>query len=181
MRQLAAMMAAVVVVLAGVFVVRAADDELKEGLVASIYDMGEVIEDFPDVPKEKKPTVKRVDKEINVDSTSDNWPGTELGEHIFIRWEGVIKIAKDGKYKFFLESDDGSRLFIDGKQVVDNNGLHGMEEKEGEVELKAGNHEIRVIFFENEGDAGCKLSWSAEGMEKAIVPASALLHKKSAE
>src|SRR5688572_28996510 len=118
--------------------VRAADDDLQAGLVGSVYDMGEVIEDFPDIPKEKKPTLKKVDKEINVDSTTDNWPGTELSEHLFIRWNGTIKVPKDGKYKFFLESDDGSRLFIGGKQVVDNNGLHGMEEKEGEVELKAG-------------------------------------------
>lgn len=161
--------------------VQAADDELQEGLVASIYDIGEVIEDFPDIPKEKKPTLKKVDKTIDVDSTTENWPGTELSEHLFIRWSGTIKIPKDGKYTFYLESDDGSRLFIDGKQLIDNNGLHGMEEKEGEIELKAGNHEIRVDFFENEGEMGCKLKWAAEGIEKAIVPGSALGHKKGDE
>ena len=65
---------------------------------------------------------------------------------------------------------------------MDNGGLHGMEEKESEeIELKAGNHEIRIEMFENEGDAGCRVSWSGEGIEKAVIPASVLFHKKGAE
>ncbi|MFI5379183.1 MAG: PA14 domain-containing protein [Tepidisphaerales bacterium] len=159
----------------------AAEEEMKEGLVAEFYSMDGAVEDFPTIPADKKPTVKRVDKQINVDSTGDNWPGTDLKDHYYIRWTGSIKIAKDGKFKFFTESDDGSRLFIDGKEVVSNGGLHGMEEKEGEVELKAGAHDLKVEFFQNEGEAGCKMSWQAPGGTKEIVPASALSHKKSAE
>ncbi len=160
---------------------KAADDDMKEGLVAEIFAMDQAVEDFPTIPADKKPTLKRVDKQVNVDGTGDNWPGTDIGEHFFIRWTGFIKIAKDGKYKFFTESDDGSRLFIDGKEVVSNGGLHGMEEKEGSVELKAGTYPLKLEFFENEGEAGCKLSWQAPGGEKEIIPASALSHKKSAE
>jgi hypothetical protein len=157
-------------------------EELEPGLVAEIFDVGEAIENFPTIPADKKPAVKRVDKEVNVGSTGDAWPGTALTDHFYIRWTGVIKIPKDGKYRFFTESDDGSRLYIDGKLVVDNGGLHGMEEKESEeIELKAGNHEIRIEMFENEGDAGCKASWSGEGIEKAVIPASVLFHKKGAE
>lgn len=67
------------------------------------------------------------------------------------------------------------------KLAVDHNGLHGMEEKGAAVELKEGENAIRVEFFENEGEAGCKLSWKAPGGEKETVPAEALSHKKSAE
>jgi hypothetical protein len=154
-----------------------AGEELEPGLKCDVFDMGGAVEDFPDV-KDKKATVTKIDKTINVDSTDDKWPGTELTDHFYIRWTGVIKIEKDGKYKFYTESDDGSRVFIDGKQVVDNNGLHGMEEKDGEVELKAGNHEIKVEFFENEGGAGCKMSWEPAGGAKDIVPEKVLFHKK---
>src|SRR5205085_5881427 len=83
--------------------------------------------------------------------------------------DGALPISKDGNYTFFLESDDGSRLFIDGKQVVDNGGLHAMEEKSGEVELKAGEHVLKIEFFENEVDAGCKFSWQPPRSEERRV------------
>ncbi len=53
-----------------------------------------------------------------------------------------------------------------------------MEEKSGEIELKAGDVEIKLDLFENEGEVGLKLSWEGPGMSKEIIPASALFHKK---
>lgn len=157
-----------------------AADEVEPGLVAEYFNIGEDVSDFPEL-KDKKAAPKRVEKTINVDSTEDNWPNTELKNQFAIRWTGVIRIAKDGKYKFYTESDDGSRLFIDGKQVVDNGGLHGMEEKDGEVELKAGDHEFKVDFFENGGGHGCKASWEGAGAAKEIIPEAVLFHKKGTE
>ena len=154
----------------------AAEGSGKAGLWGEYYALDDALEDFPSIAADKKPTLKRVDKNINVDSTTEAWPGTELVDHFYIRWTGKLRAPKDGNYTFFLESDDGSRLFIDGKQVVDNGGLHAMEEKSGEVELKAGEHELKVEFFENEVDAGCKFSWQPPGKEKEIVPATALSH-----
>ena len=152
--------------------------ELEPGLVGNYYNIGEEVGDFPDV-KDKKPVKTKVDKDINIDSTEEGFNGTDLIDQFYVVWTGVIKAEKDGKYKFSTESDDGSRVFIDGKQVVDNGGLHAMEEKEGEVELKAGNHELKVEFFENGGGAGCKLSWEPAGGAKEIVPAKVLFHKKA--
>lgn len=169
---------AVVLAFSGITLGRAfAADELEAGLKAEYFDMGDSLEDFPDV-KDKKPTVTRVEKQVNVEATTDKWPGTDLEHHFYARWTGVIKIAKDGKHKFFTSSDDGSRLFIDGKQVVDNGGLHAMEEKDGEVELKAGNHDIKIEFFENDGDHGCVVSWEPPGGAKQVIPADVLFHKK---
>lgn len=159
----------------------AADDEKKgeaqAGLLCQIWDIGEEIEDFPD-PKAIKPVVTRADKTIDVNVGMDTWPGTELSDYLFIRWTGKIKIPKDGKYTFYLESDDGSRLYVDGKQVISNGGLHGMHEEKGTVELKAGSYDIKIEFFENGGEAGCRFSWSADGIEKQIVPETALSHTK---
>jgi len=90
----------------------------------------------------------------------------------------MLRVPKDGKYKFTLESDDGSRLFIDNKQIVDNGGLHAMEEKDGEAELKAGDHPIKVELFEDEGEVGMKLSWEGAGLTKEIIPTAALWHEK---
>lgn len=156
-----------------------AEDGLEPGLAAEVFGFDDAVEDWPVIPGDKAATVKKVDAQVNVESTEDSWPGTQLTERFYVRWTGVLKVPKDGTYVFHTESDDGSRVFVDGKCVVDNGGLHGMEEKSGEpVELTAGNHEIKIEFFENEGGAGCKVKWSTEGVEKEAIPASALFHKK---
>ncbi len=154
---------------------------MKPGLVGEYFDMAGTVEDFPALAADKKPTIKKVDKQINIESTDENFNGTNLSQHFFVRWTGAIKIEKAGKYKFHLESDDGSRLFIGGKKVVDNPGLHGLDKKDGEIELAADTYEIRVEYFQNEGGAGCKLGWSTDGVAEEIVPEKVLWHKADTE
>jgi hypothetical protein len=149
---------------------------LQPGLAGEFFTVNEGPEDFPAIAEGTKPALARVDAQLNVDSTDDAFPGTQFADHFYARWTGVLRVPKDGKYTLTIESDDGSRVAIDGQQVIDNNGLHAMQEKTGEVDLKAGDHPIKVEFFENDGQLGLKLSWSAEGLEKAIIPASALFH-----
>ena len=153
-------------------------DDMRPGLVVEFFNIGKAIEGFPTIPPERKPDLRRVDRQINYEQTADTFPGTDMADHFYARWSGRIKIPRDGKYTFFTESDDGSRLWIDGKVVVDNGGLHAMEEKSGEVDLKAGEHDLKVELFENDGDVGCKLSWEAPNAAKEILPEGALIHKK---
>jgi hypothetical protein len=150
------------------------------GLVGEYFQMEGTLEDFPTIEPTRKPTLARVDKDINFASTLEAFPGTKLMDNFYVRWTGLIKIPKDARYKFFLNSDDGSRLFLDGKKVVDNGGTHAMTEESGEAELKAGDHDIKVEFFEAESDAGCILSWEAADVPKEVVPASAFFHKSAA-
>jgi len=91
-----------------------------------------------------------------------------------LRFSGSIQIPKDGSYTFFTTSDDGSRLYIDGKLVVNNDGLHGMDEKSAKVTLKAGAHAIIVTYFNNGGGEGLSVSWQGPGAQKQILKASAL-------
>jgi hypothetical protein len=156
-------------------------EELKPGLIGEYYSFSQALEEFPTVAAEKKPDLRRIDKEISFEATEGKFAATEFEDHFFVRWTGVLRVPADGKVTLYAESDDGSRVFIESKLIVDNGGLHGMEEKSGEVELKAGDHEIRVEYFENTGGAGCKLSWEGKGIEKKIIPASALFHKKDKE
>ena len=152
--------------------------EPEAGLTGEYFDIGRPLEDFAKIPDDKKPTIKRVDRKIDFRSTERTFPGTMLQSHFAIRWTGKIKIPKEGKYTFYLESDDGSRLLIDGKQVLDNGGLHEMQENSDSVELKAGIHEIKIDYFENDNDggAGCILSWKTEDIKKEVVPGKVLFH-----
>lgn len=155
-----------------------ATEEMRPGLVAEFFNIGKPMEQFPAIAADRKPDLRRIDPKINYEQTSETFPGTDMADHFYVRWTGKVRISKDSKYTFFTESDDGSRLWIDGKVIVDNGGLHAMEEKSGEVELKAGDHDLKLELFENDGDVGCKLSWETSSTAKEILPDSALIHKK---
>jgi type 1 glutamine amidotransferase len=149
------------------------------GLVAEYWSFDEALEDFPDLGG--KPALRRIEKNIDYESTDEEFNGSGLADHFVVRWSGHVRVPADGKYTFHLVSDDGSKLWIGGKLVVDNGGLHGMEEQTGDVELAKGDHEIRVQLFENEGGVGCRLSWSTGGAEPTVIPASAFFHKGDAK
>lgn len=86
-----------------------------------------------------------------------------------ICFNGYISIPDDGVYTLFIESDDGSRLIIDDTFIVDNDGLHAMEEKALDIALEKGLHKLEVHFFERGGDDGLKLLWQGPGLEKQLV------------
>ncbi|MGZ0170227.1 MAG: c-type cytochrome [Planctomycetales bacterium] len=68
------------------------------------------------------------------------------------RFTGFIHIPKDGEYRFLLGSDDGSRLVIDGNQVIINDDVHPHTVKEGRTKLTSGVHEVVVEYFEGGGE-----------------------------
>ncbi len=129
------------------------------------------------MPLDKRPLVSRVDAQVNFEETEKRFAGTRLSENFCVRWSGVIRCPQDSIYVFDTESDDGSQLFIDGKLVVDNGGLHGMRQRQGRVKLAAGDHELRLDFIQDEGEAGCKMSWSFPGRDRQIIPADVLFHR----
>lgn len=89
---------------------------------------------------------------------------------------GYIRIAKDGMYTFYTRSDDGSKLFIDDEEVVDNDGDHGTVEKEGKAALKKGLHKIRVVYFDSGGGNELKVLMQPEDGIKKEIPGSVLFH-----
>src|SRR6185503_6785692 len=68
-------------------------------------------------------------------------------QHFGLRLSGFVTVPRDGTYTFYTESDDGSRLHIGDKLVVDNDQIHGPTEAKGTIDLKAGDHPILVTYF----------------------------------
>jgi len=93
-------------------------------------------------------------------------------------YDGYIRIPGDGIYNFYTASDDGSRLFINDKLIVDNDGLHGIVDKGGVIALKEGYHRIRIDFFESAGGEDLKVYLKGPGMEKQFIPDVLLFHIK---
>jgi hypothetical protein len=87
---------------------------------------------------------------------------------------GTIKIPKSGKYTFYLNSNDGSRLFIDDKLIVSNDGPHGALEKKNSLWLQKGKHLLRIQYFQAGGGYHLELSISGEDIQKRNIPSSML-------
>lgn len=100
----------------------------------------------------------------------------QRAEKFAFEFTGYIKIIKDGMFTFYTQSDDGSKLFIDDEEVVDNDGDHGSTEMSGKAALKKGYHKIRVIYYDGGGGSELKVLFNAEGENKKELPGSLLFH-----
>jgi len=119
---------------------------------------------------------------IDVVSGGGSFPGTYFNDDYMVKIWGTLYIAFSGNYLFRTTSDDASDLLIDGVQVVDNGGLHGMVTRESApIPLTSGPHLFSTRFYENEGNAGLRIEWSAPdyfGWE--VIPASAFAPAQNA-
>ena len=116
-----------------------------------------------------KPKATGVVPEIKMDV-----PQLKRRDAFALRFTGVIRIDKAGRYRFYTASDDGSRLYIGDKLVVNNDGNHGMVEKRGSIQLSAGSHPLVVTYYDQGGGDGLRVSWSSRGFKKQSIPSSKL-------
>ncbi len=103
--------------------------------------------------------------------------GDPAAEYLARRYAGLVYVPEDEVYEFVLSSDDGSRLLVADREVVDNDGLHGPEAQVGLVALARGWHAIEVQWFNKSGGADLKLRWRRDAEELVEVPAAALRHR----
>ncbi|MEK6234694.1 MAG: DUF1592 domain-containing protein, partial [Planctomycetales bacterium] len=88
-------------------------------------------------------------------------------EHFGLVFEGKLTAPKAGEHEFQIASDDGSRLIIDGRKVVEHDGLHGASTKKGKIQLAAGVHSLRVEYFAYGKPNSLRASWSGPGFAEA--------------
>ena len=96
-------------------------------------------------------------------------------EHFGFRYTGFVTVPRDGVYTFYTLSDDGSRLYIGQTLVVDNDGLHGMQQAHGEIALAAGQHRITVTFFEKAGGDALEVEYAGPGIKRQPIPYEVLM------
>ncbi|MFO7897641.1 MAG: protein kinase [Planctomycetota bacterium] len=100
------------------------------------------------------------------------------------RWEGLVRVERPGRYELGFVSDDGLRLFVNGRKVIDKWHI-GRRNRgtTGPISLTAGLHPITVEFYQGRGNAYVKLFWRPPGGEGRIAPAGLFFHsrKRAAE
>ena len=107
---------------------------------------------------------------LNFPSTDKAFAGSPYITDFVAQFSGNIFVPLTGTWIFYLTSDDGSRLYIDGNQLIDNDGFHGMVEVSGSAVLSRGMHTIDVSFLQGGGGAGLTLAWSGPSTAKQIIP-----------
>jgi hypothetical protein len=78
-------------------------------------------------------------------------------------------------YTFYTQSDDGVRLWVNGKLLIDNWTDHAATQNSGTITLTAGQkYSIKMEYYENSGGAVAKLSWSSPSQAKQVIPKARL-------
>jgi hypothetical protein len=94
-----------------------------------------------------------------------------------IVYDGYLRVPRDGVYRFFLLSDDGSRLVIDGETVANNDGVHGPTEVLGEIALKSGDHPFTLLYFQGSGGKALSVWYEGPGIPRQVIPPMQLFHE----
>ncbi|MBI2517914.1 MAG: glycoside hydrolase family 3 C-terminal domain-containing protein [Opitutae bacterium] len=126
------------------------------------------LEFFNNVKLAGEPVATQQADQINYDWTSAPVPA--LGDKNYsARWTGEIEAPTTGEYSFVLQSDDGSRLYLDDEPVIDLWGPHAVETKTKQLNLQAGTkHRLRVEYFQSAGDAIIRFGWGPTPKEDAL-------------
>ena len=92
-----------------------------------------------------------------------------------VRWTGTVTPAFAETYRFYTQSDDGVRLWVNGQIVIDAWTNHTSREDSGTIALAAGQaHDLRLEYYDNNNSALIRLSWSSPSQPKQLVPARVL-------
>lgn len=123
---------------------------ISSGLCGRIYEIPRGTSWLPRFSKlEPIGTIYTTALNVPPRNFSEGFPGvTQRSEWFAIDYTGQFWIQRPGKYQFALNSDDGSKLYIDGHVVIDNDGLHSAVTEPGGRKLRTGIHRIRVSYFQ---------------------------------
>jgi len=112
----------------------------------------------------------------------ENPPAWRVPIHNFSAlWQGILRVPESGDYDFFAQSDDGLRLIIDGKKVIDNwrDQSWNTSSTAIRVYLEAGDHKIAVEHYNGEGESALRIKWSGGPVPPNTVLAAPYLRKNN--
>jgi len=142
------------------------DRKLIAGLSLAVYTgVWDKLPAFDDLEPESRTTVATVR------------PGkVKRREHVGHVLRGFFRVPESGLYTLSLGSDDGSRLLLDGKLLIDNDGLHGLEDVSAQVALAKGPHRLRIEHFNKTGGSNLRMRYARPGRALRSASAAMLWH-----
>ncbi|MFC8659658.1 family 16 glycoside hydrolase [Streptomyces parvus] len=143
----------------------------EPGVTMRVFDVQMALEDFCTLKPGQTPNVDELKPTIDWTTADDFGLGGKFATEV----TAYLNVESAGTYDFRITSDDGSRLIIDGTQIIDNGGKHGAQPKEGTAELTEGHHALRIDHWDGEYDQRLLLEWRPPGTDAyTVVPTSVL-------
>lgn len=103
-------------------------------------------------------------------------------ENFAILFKAKLALHTPGVYTFELYSDDGAKLYIDGKLVVDNDGVHDPRNRRFSIKLAAGFHPIEIHYFQGPRyQIALQWFYTPPDRPRQIVPPEAIFHPEKTE
>jgi hypothetical protein len=123
---------------------------IDHALQGKIYFLPNTTQRLPDFNK-LRPVGAIYATTLNVPTT--NWtkgfPGiTDRFEWFGIVYTGTIHALQAGRYKLRVASDDGSKIYVDDKLIINNDGLHSIRSVAGNVDLDTARHKLRIEYMQ---------------------------------
>ena len=145
-----------------------------QGIFAEFFDNEGVSFNTGSMPSliDRVPDHVRLESSLQYNAMYPAYPGLDdrFKNNWGARFSGLIDIPETGNWTFYLTTDDGSEMWIDGSSIIQNYGSHGMREISGFRNLSAGNHEFKIEFFQGGGPHGLNLKWEGQTKPRLWFP-----------
>jgi hypothetical protein len=120
------------------------------------------------------PILTRVEPSID-HSWGNGEVAAGLSDLVSARWTADLQAPFTETYQLTTTSDDGVRLWLDGRRIINNWTNHGETDDSAKVDLIAGQvYLLQMEWYENTGTATARLSWQSPSIAKAVIPAGPL-------
>ncbi|MNS59751.1 PA14 domain protein [compost metagenome] len=150
--------------------------QVGRGLVGTAYVIDARTETMPADLDGRTPVMSYLTNNLDVGSGEFRlgFPGDPLA-YYGIRYLGQVDVKTAGATRFTLTADDGAKLYIDDKLVIDQDGKLGRSTKDGTVTLTAGKHKVQVDYYQGDRNgATLQLFWTPPGAaSEVVIPADA--------
>jgi cytochrome c len=143
------------------------------GGITKIYDLKKPLDKIPDLTG-LKPIYG------GIKNTFDNIDGSEftpMGDNFVLTVDGYLKVNQSGTHTLELVSDDGSKLYLHDKLLIDNDGPHGPEPKTATLTLAKGYHPLKIVYYQGGGGKYLSFNWITTTSKKNTpVPLENIYH-----
>lgn len=158
---------------------KTADNKEYPGLAVSLYTIESAGGSLYDLPKKVDPIYTAVAPSLHFNEESFQH-APKARQNMLLHAKGFITVEKDDNFVFRLVSDDGSRMWLDNKLLIDNDGFHSTQAKEAEITLKKGKHPVDVIFYQGGGGLVLSLQWATHDKGSfTVIGEQNLVHTRS--
>jgi hypothetical protein len=122
-----------------------------------------------------KLVLTRIDPQVDYPDGASPPDDAVGGSNFSVRWTGDVSAQFTETYAFYTITDDGIRVWVNGKLIIENWTHHGDTEDTGTIDLVAGNgYSIEIEYFQAGGGSIAQLGWESPHTTKQLIPTDLL-------